>query len=229
MSKDAEVISVFGPRGSGKSTLTIQLIEKRQSVVAFDPLDEYSGLRGWTRVELGFNRDLNMKRLSQAALQAGKRQKFRLAVVPTSGFEKEALEHLCMWLFLLHRRYKSGKLSEKITLVAEELHLSFPSRQMPKEFLHMALMCSVGRHWGLEVIGVTQFPQQVSTTFKNNSLTTYAFRMQGRARKYVEEELPGEDIARFRKLARYEFVQNSIDGVRWGKTLKSGKVAFSKG
>ena len=226
MIKDAALVAVYGPRGSGKSTLTRALIEPRRNVIAFDPIADYAQLRGWSAVQLSTSEKENRRRLSAGAKRALTRKKFRLAVVPYSGEEALCLHHLSQWMFDLQAGYRAGRLSEKLTLVIEEMDLSYPVSKLPKELNGMSRLCNQGRHWGLEAIGVTQFPQQVSKTFRNNATYTYAFKLPDTPRRAVEENMMAADRPVLRELQQYEFIELSIKGMRRGKTLRSGKISI---
>jgi hypothetical protein len=226
MIKDAALVSVYGPRGSGKSTLTRALIEGRRTVVAFDAIGDYGELRGWVPVHLTADPGINRKRLGAAAKKAIGNKKFRLAVIPLAGSETANLHDLCMFLFDLQAGYRAGRFKEKLTLVIEEMDLSFPVHNLPADQGGMARLCNQGRHWGLEAIGVTQFPQQISKKFRNNAVYTYAFRLPDTPRRAVEENMMDADKGRLRALAQYEFLEISIQGVKQGRTLKSGKISI---
>ncbi|MBG53999.1 MAG: hypothetical protein CML99_16530 [Rhodobiaceae bacterium] len=227
MIKDAALVAVYGPRGSGKSTLVRALIDPRQNVIAFDPIADYAQMRGWEAVQMTGHAGEDRKRLSAAAKRALKRKKFRMAAVPFDGQEDVCLHNLALWMFDLQRGYREGRLREKLTLVIEEMDLSFPVSKLPKEMFAMAKLCNQGRHWGLEAIAVTQFPQQISKTFRNNATVTYAFKLPDTPRRAVEENMADADKPALRGLKKYEFVQLSIDGMKRGKTLASGKVQLS--
>lgn len=226
MIKDAALVAIYGRRGSGKSTLTRALVDDRQNVVVFDPIADYAEMRGWEPVQLADNEAVSRKRLNAAAKAALRRKKFRLAVIPQADEEIACLHILASWLFDLQAGYREGRFREKVTLIVEEMDLSYPVHKLPKGMGGMAKLCNQGRHWGLEAIGVTQFPQQVSKTFRNNTSYTYAFRLPDTPRRAVEENMNDGHKPTFRNLKQFEFIELSGDQMRVGKTLRSGKISI---
>ena len=164
--KDAKCIMVVGRRGSGKTTKVKQLIAGRRRVIVFDPRDEY-GHEGAAR----FEKLEPFRRHLAAWWGAG----FRAAFVPQAGYEPEALDLLVRFLWQCQAPYEAGQDDEKLTLVVEEMDLSFPVRELPRELGGMRQVCNQGRHVGLEVIGVTQRPAGISSVFKGNAAETYIF------------------------------------------------------
>jgi len=224
--KDAALVAVYGPRGSGKSTLTRALIDDRPNVVVFDPIGDYATLRGWAPVQLGMSEKENRKRLFAGARVAAKKKKFRMAVVPPEDEEEVCLHQLARWLMNFNKGYLEGKHGKRITLVVEEMDLSYPVNKLPKELRGMPRLCNQGRHSGIDAIAVTQFPQQISKTYRNNAIYTYAFRLPEAPRKAVEANMMASDKPVLRGLQQYEFIELSIKGMRRGKTLKSGKTSI---
>lgn len=63
----------------------------------------------------------------------------------------------------------------QITLVIEEMNPGYPAQALPAHFHGMARVCNQGRHYGVNVIGVTQRPALVSATFRGNISEAYIF------------------------------------------------------
>jgi hypothetical protein len=59
--------------------------------------------------------------------------------------------------------------------VVEEMDMSFPVSSLARELNGMVDMCNRGRHYGIEVIGVSQSPAQVSATFRQNMAEVFIF------------------------------------------------------
>tara|TARA_R110002110_G_scaffold1531_9_gene6858 strand:- start:6939 stop:7607 length:669 start_codon:yes stop_codon:yes gene_type:complete len=191
MIKDAELILVTGRRGSGKSTLTKGLLSGRPKVVVFDPRREYGG-RGVTTCD-------NRKALI-AAMRKGWARGFHIAYVPQAGCEAEELHKLTLICWQAQSPYESGADPRKLTLAIEEMDLSFPVVRLPNDLNGMTRVVNQGRHVGIEVIGVTQRPAQISKTFRANVSTTYVFPL-------ADED---DQAAMLKKLSR-----------KWSETLRT--------
>lgn len=165
--KDARRVGVYGASGSGKSTRVKDLMKGASRVVVFDPMDEYGAHR--------FARCTSLTRVL-ALMRKGWGGGFRIAFVPPSNREAEALHKLAILLMQVQGPYRDEKDGRKIVLVVEELNLSFPVAALPRDLYGMGELCSRGRHYGIEVIGVTQRLAEVSTRFRGNTSEAYFFR-----------------------------------------------------
>lgn len=166
MIKDAELTAIYGARGSGKTTRTLLLLRDRPRVVVFDPTGEYA-------------REHRFKAVAgPAALRRYVARhwtgRYRVAWTPEGSFV-ENLHGLATFLMACQRPYLEGASRDKITLVVEEMNLSFPATTLPGHLSGMAAMCNQGRHYGLDVIGVTQRPAQISTIFRGNAAETWIY------------------------------------------------------
>lgn len=166
MRKDAELTLVVGRRGSGKSTLTKGLLKDRPKVIVFDPQAEYAG-RPWVRCDTR----LELLRAMRKRWANG----FHLAYVPVAGDEIEALHKLALICFSAQSPYNDGVDPRKLTLVVEEANLSIPARLLPVSLNGMARVVNQGRHYGIEVIAVTQRPAMISKDFRGSVATSYVF------------------------------------------------------
>ena len=191
--KHAGRIGVFGRSGSGKSTYVKNLIRDERRLVVFDPCDEYRTLK---------------KTTPAGVLGAAKRsyRDFRLRVVPTGGGgEAAALSRLCDVLKLIQEPYKQNMAgAPELVLVVEEMNLSFPVHGGAEKAPAFAELCSRGRHWGIEIVGVSQRIAEVSTRFRGNLTEAVIFEQReprdikaaadalGAPRWRVEELLPFE-------------------------------------
>ena len=105
---------------------------------------------------------------------------FRVAYVPPSGKEAAALSALCRLLMAAQQPFKDGKRgAQMLTLVAEEMNLSFPVSGGVEKCPGFAEICSRGRHYGIEVIGVSQRIAEVHTRFRNNCTETVVLKQKG--------------------------------------------------
>lgn len=201
---DAIMTGVYGRRGQGKSTRVKEIIRPRGRVLVFDPMNEY-GLEGFRRVD--------WQRLP-AALSAGS---FRLAYVPKRGHARQALDAICKHML---ERWEGRRGGPHITLVIEEMSISFPSEKLPDELWGMAAMCEQGRHAGIDVIGTTQRPARVSTIFRGNCEQTYIFGLSDWNDVGAVANMIGPEWKnKLRELPQHEYLLYRDAKVTTGKNL----------
>lgn len=162
-------IGVWGASGSGKSSYVKKAIKGRGRVVVFDPLAEYGPL---CRVTVRTADDVRKAMASQW-------RSFRIAYVPPAGMEARALSQLCKLLMRAQQTYKDTGRGMGLTLVVEELNLSFPVSGGAARCPGFAEVCSRGRHYGIEVYGLSQRIAEVDTRFRGNCTETVVLRQQG--------------------------------------------------
>ena len=167
-------IGVWGASGSGKSSYVKQRLGRGGRVIVFDPLDEY-GAEGFKAIRHNHRGALNDV---LAAMKANWRG-FRLAYVPPNGSEALALSALCRLLMAAQEPYRKTGKGAPLTLVVEEMNLSFPVSGGAAKCPGFAEVCSRGRHYGIEVIGLSQRIAEVDTRFRGNCTETVVFRQKG--------------------------------------------------
>jgi hypothetical protein len=172
-SSDAGRIGVWGRSGSGKSAYTKRRIKSERRVIVFDPLGEY-GAEGFKVIEHRAG-GLDAVRLAMR----DNWQSFRLAYVPPAGREPVALSALCKMLLKAQTAFFDGRSKAQICLVVEEMNLSFSLSGGVARAPGFAEICSRGRHYGIEVIGVSQRIAEVATRFRGNCTETIVFRQKG--------------------------------------------------
>ncbi len=161
-------IGIYGASGSGKSTKAKELLKARDRVVIFDPMAEYGGRGGAVSVH-------TMPQLVKE-LKNRWRTGFRLAFVPPAQGELAALHELSLLLKRIQSGYATGASKTEITLLVEELNLGYPNMMLPPDRNGFGELCSRGRHYGIEIIGITQRPAEVSTRWRGNTSESYWFR-----------------------------------------------------
>lgn len=157
--KDAEIAFVVGRRGSGKSTRVAQLIRPVRRVVAFDPIAEYGGIR--------------CERIGDVrkALAANWGRGFRVSYVPPANYEMQAADELSRLLQRAQQPYFDGRDDRQITLVLEEADLAYPSSGKAPGALKA--LCLRGRHYGINIVAVSQRPTLVHPTLRGNARSWY--------------------------------------------------------
>ena len=214
MTKDAELHLVVGKRGSGKSTLTKKLIRDYPRAVIFDPRAEYS--RGVQVSTLKGVRDAMVRKWSRG---------FEIAYVPPAGQEAEALHSLCCFLRRAQGPYEAGSDPTKMLLVVEEMNLSYPVTKLPNQLYGMDQAINQGRHWGLEIIGVTQRPALVGMNFRDQVSTTYLFALEDEeAVKAMARKFGKPYEATIRGLPKFHCLMRKDGKVSGFKTSKTGKM-----
>lgn len=213
-------IGVWGASGSGKSSKVKQLLRNRSRLIIFDPMKEYpDAIRGLRYVQHKRASDLDKVRLAMRENWAG----FKVSYAPPPSKEIEALSALSKLLLAAQQPFLDGKRGAKmLTLVVEEMNLSFPVTGGAQKCPGFAEICSRGRHYGIEVIGVSQRIAEVATRFRNNCTETIVLRQKGPRDIAAAAAELGTTKARVQALKKLEFLHET-DG-----EITPGKITFSK-
>lgn len=203
-------VAVVGASGSGKSSYVKRLIKKAPRVVIFDPMDEY-GAEGAKRCT------------SIAQVQAAMRDsfnKFRLAYVPPSGNEAQALNRLSHLCLKAQEPFKGQKKGNQLTMVIEEMNTCFPVHGGEAKAPAFAEICSRGRHSYIHVLGVSQRFAEVSTRFRGNLTECVVFRQQGPNDTTAAINATGASKGQVTALRNLQYLQ-SIQG-----EITNGEIKF---
>lgn len=207
--KDAGRLAVYGRSGSGKTTRVKALLKGRRRVVVFDPMDEYGRLPGFK----------GARSLSAVLelLKKGWRSGFKIAYVPAGDFPAK-LHHLAKLLWQAQAPYAAGDDTRKLTFIVEELSLGYPSARLPRGLDKMDQVILQGRHRGLEVIGVTQRPAEISATFRGNANEAYILALGDELdHARVLRSIGKEHEAKLRALQPHEFLHWKDNKIKKGK------------
>lgn len=169
MKKDAEIIGIWGARGSGKTTRQKELLRERERVIVLDPMGNFQAR--------GFKVISTLPALWKI-IKAGWNTGFR--VIVRTGHHESAciafMQRLTRGLFIVQGPYKAEKDSRTICLVIDEVQKFFPNRRMePKEQEPLEDMIALGRHYGIEIIAASQRLAKVWTEFRGNASQHYFF------------------------------------------------------
>lgn len=210
-------IGVWGRSGSGKSSYIKKLIKGRKRLIVFDPLAEYGPELKMKTVEHTTRTALDNVR----GEMAGNWQGFRLAYVPPAGNEVAALSALCRLLMAAQKPFKDGaKGAAMMTLVVEEMNMSFPVAGGEQKCPGFAEMCSRGRHYGIEVIGASQRIAEVSTRWRGNNSETIVLAQKGKRDIDAATAEIGVDRKAVMALQNLEYLHEK------GGTVTPGKLTF---
>lgn len=166
INKDAKCSLFIGARGQGKSTLAKSLIKPHKRIVVFDPMGEYARLPLYIRCET----------LTEVAAALKKRWRggFKIAYIPKPPYEQN-MHDLALLLMHVQKPYYNNMDDRQILLVAEEMNLSFPNRRLPPALYGQDMLTLQGRHYGINIMGITQRPAEVNKTYRGNCEDTYVF------------------------------------------------------
>lgn len=210
MRKDASCTLVIGARGRGKSTKAKELLKSWPRVVAVDPMGEYARLPAYIRCETLKEVASVLKRRWQGA--------FKIAYVPKPPYEMR-LHELAVLLMHVQKPYFDNQDARQIMLVVEEMNLSYPVTKLPPALYGATMLTLQGRHYGINMLGITQRPAEVSATYRGNCDDIYVFGLsQGLDFRAVSETIGREHEAKVRALKPHEFLHWSAgDAVKTGK------------
>lgn len=159
-------LGIFGASGTGKSYRARELTKGLTRIVYFDPLGDFAA--GATLIS-GYDK-LRQELIRNWA------SGFKISYCPAFGDEEKELSKLCMLLVLLQYGYGFNHFA-KVTLVVDELDLSFPTGICQRDKKNgFAYLCRRGRHFGINLIGCSQRTAQVDVCFRGNLTGIYLFR-----------------------------------------------------
>lgn len=210
LQKDAKIIGVWGGRGSGKSTCAKGLTRKNNRVIVIDPVADWESA--------GFA-VYKTKRGLYTALRNGWGRGFRVCYQLDQNADPVGqLSDLADDLFKIQAPYKAGKDTRKITLVVDEMSLCLPNRTLKNDERGMLRLCNLGRHWGIEIIGISQRMAQVHMDFRGNTAEDYFFRLRSATDQDVALQLMGRSVAtQLRNLQTHEFLHFCQGKISRGK------------
>lgn len=166
--EQARRVGIFGASGSGKTTKALELVKNVDRLVVFDPLDEF----GYKFVKIS-----SLQQLKTIILKNYSKG-FKVRFVPELAKSKEQLSQICIFLRELQSGYKFSKFSSMITLFVDELDLGFPLNESKANGNNgFYYLCCRGRHYGINIVGVSQRMSLVDLPFRANLSDLYVFRL----------------------------------------------------
>lgn len=199
---DARRVGIFGASGSGKTTKAKELTKKIKRFISFDALDNQSG-RAFTSLP-------ELQRFVMANYAKG----FRVRYVPDMAKTVQELSELSGFLLKLQTAYKEKRLSTQVTLFVDELDISFPlniSRSKPDNKFYY--ICCRGRHYGINIIGISQRMSLVDLPFRANLSDLFIFRLADFNDLSTAAAMLGKPYKEtVRALPNYKYIYKSPDG-----------------
>jgi len=211
MKKDARKIGVWGGTGSGKSTRVKEIIADMTRVIVIDPIGDY-------RHESGFMKYTTLKGL-YTHIKKNWNTGFRAVLIVQRGqHPQKILEELAEGLFKIQEPYHQNKSTKGITLVVEEMSLCYPERTLGKNERSFLELVNLGRHYGIEIIGVSQRIAEVKKNFVGNCSEHYFFRLGSAADIVAVSSIIGSEHKRdIKKLVVHEHLHFANGQVTKGR------------
>lgn len=210
-SKDAKRIGLSGASGSGKSTRAKHMLEGKGRQIVFDPMDEYK--------DYGYKPFYSIPDLGKW-LKANWHTNFMVCYKPPMGGEEEALHKVSLMLMEFQKPYCNWGHEVKINFIVEELNKSFGVNSLPKKHYGFGEICSRGRHFGIELYGITQRWAEVNTRFRGNLEETYIFRPSAYVDIQAITQMIGPEYRdKIRGLQTHEYLKIVAGDVTDGKNI----------
>ena len=156
--------------------------------------------------KLGFKICVGLENLNQELVRSWK-SGFKLVLIPLMNKEELTLSMLSRQLMQMQAHYSLDH-NAKITLVVDELDLSFPSgisQRMPGNGFKN--LCCRGRHFGVNVVGISQRAHMVDISFRANCNAFYLYRTAEPADIDTGVKILGKEYrATLSKLNNFEYI-----------------------
>lgn len=198
---------VWGASGTGKSTYVKKALKGRKRLIVFDPMDEYGKLAKTKATTL------EQVRQAMRANWSG----FTIRYVAPAGTEPRTLSALCKLIMAAQMPYKQTGRGSNITLVVEEMNLSFPVAGGAQKCQGFAEVCSRGRHFGISVFGLSQRIAEVSTRFRGNCDETIVLRQKGPIDNKAAANELGCAVSVVERLKNLEYIHEKQGELTHGK------------
>ena len=210
MNKDLEVISIFGGRGSGKTTKARELLadRKRKRVIVYDLKDEYQLQKVYGLAEFAKFMRLNWYK------------NFKISYVPAAKEKNEHISELSKLCYALanaqQQDSKQGK-GANLTILVEEMSVSAPNQKYKEGQGGFEYCVNIAREWGIEIIGVSQRPAQANPDYRGNSSKTYFFALWDALDIKAAQEKLGDKAQSLKSLKPHDFILCDQGQIKTGK------------
>lgn len=207
-SRQAQRVGIFGASGSGKTTKARELTQHLKRVVFFDPLGDFQNAAGAVFVS-GDIETLKQEMIKRYTTG------FKIVFMPVFGYAEKQLNDICYFLVRMQAGYLAGFHNAQITLVVDELDEGFPSGVMMRNTTNgFGYLCKRGRHYGINLVGISQRTAQVDVCFRGNLSALYLFRHADPIDTQKAIDLLGREYKqRFINLANFHYFYKSGQNV----------------
>lgn len=190
---------VSGRKGQGKTVLTDSLARAHSRVFVFDVLHEYPS-KGFTCVR-------SMEEL-KAAVKTRWRKGWRIAYLPHRSNRPKQLHDLALTICDIQMPYKETPDDgttppiPKVLFIIEEMRWSYPNGC---NYEGLAELTTLGRHYGVDMIGTTQRIAEVNTNFRGTSDVRFFFAQEeDRDIQAIAPMIGRHNVARLKALQVHE-------------------------
>ncbi len=173
MTSDGKRLAVFGMTGSGKTVYVTKIIEQVPRLIVFDPKRSYRK----TADQMRLTRLASLEAM-QAYLMTHEKGNFRVLFEPEPEYEPDELHAVSQLVEALQDDFANGMANRKTMLLVEEAHLGAPN-PMDRKKNGFARLVTMGREWGVDIITVTQRPQDISKRVRENVNRVAVFKVSG--------------------------------------------------
>lgn len=203
----AERIGVYGASGSGKSTKKNLLVCGAPRLVSFDPFAE--GSKGAINTSAKDFRFALVKHWTT---------RFNINVIPTYG--REMAELHAVSLAIRDAQVATGA-KVPLTFVVEEMNTAFPVTALPTQYPGFGELCSRGRHFNINLVGVSQRIAEINTRWRGNTSCFFLFRQaDARDQATAARMLPQGWGAKLTALADFQYLFVKAGKVTYGTVSK---------
>lgn len=196
----ARRIGIFGASGSGKTTKARELTQHLNRIVFIDPLGDFIQTRG---AKVIYGNMAEFKKTLERSFRGG----FRIVFVANFGEVEQQLNEICYFLVNMQAGYLAGLHNAQITLCVDELDEGFRSGIMQRNAKNgFGFLCKRGRHYGINLIGISQRTAQVDVCFRGNLSDLYLFRHVDPIDTQKAVDMLGREYkTRFMQLNNYQY------------------------
>lgn len=175
-SRDGKRMGILGKSGSGKTFFAQRCIRENNRLVILDP--KHSG--SWK----AYAKDNNIYVANGLAdlvdvISDNRDGTFRILYCPNPETRFLELHGISEVLERLQRKYMNMEADDKVTLLIDELHMLNPLHDNYKNGNGFLRLVTMGREYGINIIGITQRPQNISMDFRDNVDRVCGFKVAG--------------------------------------------------
>ncbi len=207
---------IYGTTGYGKSTLADYLVKGRAKIIRLDPQAKPGTAIPTTPEGINKARDIALAKFNTG---------FDILLTPAGDGGVVGLNRLVPLLQRIQAGYLHERDPRPLVLLLDEASKIIPSERQKTDLRGAQEVHERGRHWGIELIAVTQRPARLDADIKANMEAVYTFRMGVDDDRAVVTKLIGRQHASLlANLPKFNFIKWTVDGVMRGSTTARGGI-----